>query len=73
MEDIMGPSKSGSSQREAAARHDAAPSLPHDDDREGRQPYAKEIEDYKHGVATPPDEQDENPEAPRERSDNPGG
>lgn len=72
----MGPSKSGSSQREVVARDDAAPSLPHDDDREGRQPYAKEIEDYKHGVATPPDEQverDENPEAPRERSDNPGG
>jgi hypothetical protein len=68
MEDIMSPSKSGSSQREAVARHDAAPSLPHDDDREGRQPYAKEIEDYKHGVATPPDERvkQENHETHRE-------
>ena len=33
------------------------PSLPHDHDREGRQPYAKEVEDYKRGVATPPEEQ----------------
>ena len=33
------------------------PSLPHDQDREGRQPYAREVEDYKHGVATPPEEQ----------------
>jgi len=27
------------------------PSLPHDRDREGGQPYAKEVEDYKSGVA----------------------
>ena len=33
------------------------PSLPHDHDREGGQPYAKEVEDYKEGVATPPEEQ----------------
>ena len=33
------------------------PSLPHDRDREDSQPYAKEVEDYKHGVATPPEEQ----------------
>jgi hypothetical protein len=33
------------------------PNLPHDHDREGRQPYATEVEDYKHGVATPPEEQ----------------
>ena len=33
------------------------PSLPHDHDREDRQPYAKEVEDYKHGVANPPEEQ----------------
>jgi hypothetical protein len=31
--------------------------LPRDDDREGRQPYATEVEDYKQGVARPPDEQ----------------
>jgi hypothetical protein len=35
----------------------AQPSLPHDHDREGGQPYAKEVEDYKHGVASPPEEQ----------------
>jgi hypothetical protein len=33
------------------------PSLPHDYDREGGQPYAKEVEDYKRGVASPPEEQ----------------
>ncbi len=33
------------------------PSLPHDHDRENRQPYAKETEDYGRGVATPPEEQ----------------
>jgi hypothetical protein len=33
------------------------PSLPHDPDREGGQPYTKEVEDYKHGVASPPEEQ----------------
>jgi hypothetical protein len=32
-------------------------SLPHDDDREGGQPYAKEVDDYNGGVASPPDEQ----------------
>jgi hypothetical protein len=32
------------------------PSLPHDHDREGGQPYAKEVEDYKGGVASPPEE-----------------
>jgi len=36
---------------------DPQPSLPHDRDREGRQPYAREVEDYKHGVANPPGEQ----------------
>jgi hypothetical protein len=30
------------------------PRLPHDRDREGGQPYAKEVEDYKSGVASPP-------------------
>jgi hypothetical protein len=30
------------------------PSLPHDRDREGGQPYAKEVEDYKSGVASTP-------------------
>lgn len=33
------------------------PSLPHDHDREDRQPYARELEDYKHGVANPPKEE----------------
>jgi hypothetical protein len=33
------------------------PSLPHDRDREDRQPYAKEVEDYKQGVVKPPEEQ----------------
>ena len=33
------------------------PSLPHDHDREDRQPYAREVEDYKHSVANPPEEQ----------------
>jgi hypothetical protein len=31
--------------------------LPRDHDREGQQPYATEVEDYKQGVATPPEEQ----------------
>jgi hypothetical protein len=33
------------------------PSLRQDQDREGRQPYATEVEDYQQGVATPPVEQ----------------
>jgi hypothetical protein len=33
------------------------PSLPHDHDREDRQPYAKEVDDYKHSVANRPKEQ----------------
>ena len=72
MEDIMGRSKPGASQREGEAPPDPASSLPHDDDREGRQPYAKEVEDYKHGVIAPPDEQvepDSEPEAPGKRRD----
>jgi hypothetical protein len=32
-------------------------SLPHENDREERQPYAREVEDYKHGVANAPEEQ----------------
>lgn len=32
-------------------------SLPHDNDREERQPYAKEHEDYARGVIKPPEEQ----------------
>lgn len=53
----MAPSKSGSSRREVAERSDPALSLPHDHDREGRQPYAKEIEDYGRGVTAPPEQQ----------------
>ena len=33
------------------------PSLQHDHDREGGQPYAKEAEDYMRGVISPPEEQ----------------
>jgi hypothetical protein len=33
------------------------PSLAHDQDRKGGQPYAKEVEDYAHGVAKPPKDQ----------------
>ena len=36
---------------------EAESELPHDHDREGRQPYAREVEDYGRGVATPPEEQ----------------
>lgn len=53
----MGPSKPGSSRREVAERSQREPSLPHDRNREERQPYAREVEDYKHGVAAPPAEQ----------------
>jgi hypothetical protein len=33
------------------------PSLPHERDREGGLPYAKEVEDYKKGVVSPPEDQ----------------
>ena len=33
------------------------PSLPHEEDREGGQPYGKEVDDYQRGVALPPEEQ----------------
>jgi hypothetical protein len=33
------------------------PSLPHDPDRKGGQPYAKEVEDYNGGIASAPTEQ----------------
>jgi hypothetical protein len=41
----------------SAPRSPPRPSLPRDHDREGPQPYATEVEDYKQGVATPPQEQ----------------
>ncbi len=47
------------------------PSLPQDRDREGQQPYATEVEDYKQGVATPPEEQGgrrDNPRTTRART-----
>jgi hypothetical protein len=53
----MAPSDVGSSRRKVPERSDRAPSLPHDHNREARQPYAREVEDYKHGVAAPPQEQ----------------
>jgi hypothetical protein len=71
MEDNMGASDLGSSRRKAAERSDGGPGLPHDQDREGRQPYAREVEDYKHGVAAPPDEQvgqEVDRRTPRERA-----
>jgi hypothetical protein len=46
--------------------------LPHDHDREGRQPYAKELEDYKHGVVRSPKEQagqEKNPKRTKERNE----
>jgi hypothetical protein len=52
----MAVSKSRTSQRERAKRSDPLTSLPHATEREG-QPYAKEVEDYSHGVASPPEEQ----------------
>jgi hypothetical protein len=72
MEDIMTGSDSGSSRRKVAERSEDPPSLPHDRDREERQPYARELEDYKHGVIAPPEEQvGQEPErrAPREPTD----
>jgi hypothetical protein len=53
----MATSDAGSSRRKAAERSDRRSCLPHDQDREERQPYAREVEDYKHGVAAPPEEQ----------------
>jgi hypothetical protein len=41
------------------------PSLPHDNNREGGQPYAKEVEDYKQGVAKPPTDKGEREVDPR--------
>jgi hypothetical protein len=41
----------------APPRPDPQHNLPRDHDREGRQPYATEVEDCKQGVARPPDEQ----------------
>jgi hypothetical protein len=72
MEDIMTGSDSGSSRRKVAERSEDPPSLPHDRDREERQPYARELEDYKHGVIAPPEEQvgqEPDRRTPRERTD----
>jgi hypothetical protein len=52
----MAVSKSSTSQRERAKRSDPSTSLPHATERDG-QPYTKEVEDYSHGVASPPEEQ----------------
>jgi hypothetical protein len=45
---------------------DADQSLPQDHDRDERQPYAKEHEDYARGVAKPPEEQVGKDRKPRE-------
>jgi len=68
MEDIMRPSKPDSSLRKAAGGPDRESSLPHDRDREERQPYAREVEDYKHGVAAPPVEQVGREPSPKDAS-----
>jgi hypothetical protein len=44
--------------------YEPQPSLPHEPEREGGQPYAKEVGDYSGGVASPPKEQ-VGPEADR--------
>ena len=62
---------SDSSRRKLAERPEDPPSLPHDDDREERQPYARELEDYEHGVIAPPEEQagqEPNRRTPRKRT-----
>jgi hypothetical protein len=41
------------------------PSLPHDHDRERGQPYATEVEDYNHGVAPSPAEEQGREVSPR--------
>ena len=67
----MTESDSGSSRRKVAERSEDSQSLPHDRDRDERQPYAREVEDYKHGVIAPPEEQvgqEPNRKAPRKRS-----
>ena len=44
----------------------------HDSDREERQPYAKELDDYAHGVANPPQGKSEagHPHRPPEKLGN---
>ena len=50
-------------------RSDPETILLHDHDREGRQPYAKEVEDYKDGVVVRPEEQGgQRINSPRERT-----
>ena len=70
----MSASDSGSSRRKVAERSDDLPSLPHDRDREEPQPYARELEDYRHGVIAPPEEQvgqEPNRRTPRKRTNKP--
>ena len=43
--------------RASSPRDDGNSSLPHNDNREETQPYAKEVEDYQQGVTKPPEEQ----------------
>ena len=52
-------------------RDDPKPALPHEHDRESQQPYANEVDDYKHGVAKPPEDQsgrEPNPRPKRART-----
>ena len=43
--------------RESQPRPNPQQAQPHDSDRDERQPYAKELDDYAHGVVNPPEEQ----------------
>jgi hypothetical protein len=52
--------------RASSPRYGGNSSLPHNHDREETQPYTKEVEDYKHGVTKPPEDQ-----AKREVKNNP--
>ena len=67
----MPPLNSSSLRRKVAERSENSPSLPHESDREERQPYARELEDCKHGVIVPPQEQvgqEPNRRTPRKRT-----
>jgi hypothetical protein len=44
-------------EHESQSRPKTQQAQPHDSDRDERQPYAKELDDYAHGVANPPEEQ----------------
>jgi len=55
-ERIAGRKRATMAKRKTPPGSPAQPSLPHEDNREGK-PYATEVEDYHQGVAKPPEEQ----------------